>query len=105
MIWEKLIKKFPNTRFVFSGHILRSGVGTLVSFNEAGNPVYQFLANYQEGVKGSIKGGNGWLRIVDLDFRKKRIYVRTYSPYINEWMKDPAHEFTIRHALFKTSAK
>ena len=105
MIWEKLVKKFPNTRFVFSGHILRSGVGTLVSFNEEGNPVYQFLANYQEGVKGSIKGGNGWLRIVDLDFRKKRIYVRTYSPYINDWMKDPEHEFVIKNALFKTNAK
>ncbi len=105
MIWEKLVKKFPNTRFVFSGHILRSGVGTLVSFNEEGNPVYQFLANYQEGVKGSVKGGNGWLRIMDFDFRKKRIYVRTYSPYINDWMKDPAHEFVIKNALFKTNAK
>jgi hypothetical protein len=105
MIWEKLIKKHPNTRFVFSGHVLRGGVGTLVSFNEAGNPVYQMLANYQEGVQGSIMGGNGWLRIVDLDFRKNRIRVRTYSPYVNDWKTEPDQNFLIRHALFKPSAR
>ena len=48
-IWEKLIRKHANVRFVFSGHILNSGVGTLVSTNDAGLPVYQMLANYQEG--------------------------------------------------------
>lgn len=105
MIWDKLVKKHPNTRFVFSGHILRSGVGTLISVNEAGNPVYQFLANYQEGVAGSIKGGNGWLRVVDLNFRKRQIRVRTYSPYLDAWNTAPAHDFLIRNALFKPRAR
>lgn len=99
-IWEKLVSKHPNVRFVFSGHVLNSGVGTLVSINNEGYPVYQMLANYQEGVKGSVKGGNGWLRIVDLDFRKKTVDVKTYSPYINEYKKDPGHEFKIKNVLF-----
>lgn len=104
-IWEKLVKKFPNTRFVFSGHVLNTGVGTLISVNDAGYPVYQMLANYQEGVKGSVMGGNGWLRIVDLDFKKKTIKVSTYSPFINQYKTEAAHNFIIRNVLFQPAAK
>jgi hypothetical protein len=100
-IWQKLIKKNKNILFVFSGHVLNSGVGTLVSLNDAGYPVYQMLANYQEGVKGSIKGGNGWLRIVDLDFKKKLVKISTYSPFVDQFMQDPAHSFEIKNVLFK----
>jgi hypothetical protein len=95
------VKKHPNVRFVFSGHILNTGVGTLVSVNDAGYPVYQMLANYQEGVMGSVKGGNGWLRIVDMDFKRNTMQVSTYSPYINEYMNDPQHQFMIRHMVYK----
>ena len=44
-IWEKLVKKNKNIRFVFSGHVLNTGVGTLVSINNEGYPVYQMLSN------------------------------------------------------------
>ena len=104
-IWEKLVKKNQHIRFVFSGHVLNTGVGTLVSINNEGYPVYQMLANYQEGVKGSIKGGNGWLRIIDMDFKKKTIAVATYSPYINEFMNDPAQKFLIRNVMFEPNNK
>ena len=104
-IWEKLVKKNQNIRFVFSGHVLNTGVGTLVSINNEGYPVYQMLANYQEGVKGSIKGGNGWLRIIDMDFKKRTIAVATYSPYINEFMDDPAQKFLIRNVMFEPNNK
>ncbi|WP_205702986.1 metallophosphoesterase [Botryobacter ruber] len=100
-IWKKLVKQHPNIRFVFSGHVLHTGVGTLVSINDAGLPVYQMLANYQEGVKGSIKGGNGWLRILELDFKDNSITVKTYSPYINEYKEEPAHQFKIESAFLK----
>lgn len=103
-IWEKLVKKYSNTRFVFSGHVLNSGVGTLVSVNDGGYLVYQMLANYQEGVKGSVMGGNGWLRILDLDYKKKTIRVSTYSPYINQFNYEPAHSFIIKNVFFKTDA-
>lgn len=100
-IWQKLVKLHPNTRFVFSGHILNTGVGTLISVNAAGYPVYQMLANYQEGVAGSVKGGNGWLRILDMDFKRKTLKVSTYSPYINQYRVDSAHSFVIRNVLFE----
>jgi len=99
-IWEKLVKLHPNVKFVFSGHILNSGLGTLVSINEAGYPVYQMLANYQEGVKGSVKGGNGWLRILDMDFKNRTLKVSTYSPYINQHKDDPQNKFIIRNVFF-----
>lgn len=99
-VWEKLVRLHPNTRFVFSGHVLNSGVGTLVSLSAAGYPVYQMLANFQEGVAGSVKGGNGWLRILDMDFRKKTVTVSTYSPYIDQYRDEPAHRFVIRNVLF-----
>lgn len=99
-IWRKFVKLHPNIRFVFSGHVLNGGVGTLVSFNQEGYPVYQFLANYQEGVKGSQNGGNGWLRIIDLDIKKKTIRVRTYSPFLDKYNENPAQEFIIREAHF-----
>lgn len=99
-IWQKLVKRYPNIRFVFSGHVLHSGVGTLVSINDEGYPVYQMLANYQEGVQGSEKGGNGWLRILDMDLNKGTIEVSTYSPYLGTYMEDPAHHFRIKNVFF-----
>ncbi len=99
-IWQKLVKVNPNVRFVFSGHVLNGGVGTLVSINDAGYPVYQMLANYQEGVRGSVKGGNGWLRILQMDMKKKTLTVQTYSPYINKYMSDGAHNFVIKEVMY-----
>jgi 3',5'-cyclic AMP phosphodiesterase CpdA len=99
-IWNKLVRKHPHISFVFSGHVLNSGVGTLVSINDHGNYVYQMLANYQSEVKGSVKGGNGWLRILDMDFKKKTLKVTTYSPFVNEYKTDPAHNFHIKHVEY-----
>jgi len=100
-IWEKLVKKHKNIRLVFSGHILDSGVGTLTSINEKGLPVYQMLANYQEGVKGSIKGGNGYLRIIDMNLSRKTIRVQTYSPYLNKYKSESAHNFILNNVKYK----
>lgn len=100
-IWDKLIKKHANIRWVFSGHVLNTGVGTLVSINESGLPVYQMLANYQEGVKDSENGGNGYLRIVDMNFRKKEVSITTYSPYLDKTYEKAGHNFIIKHVLFK----
>ena len=104
-IWNKLVKLHPNIRFVFSGHVLNSGVGTLVSINDAGLPVYQMLANYQGGVINSENGGNGNLRILDFDFKKKTIDVKTFSPHTNKVHTVPGHNFTIKHVLFGAGLK
>ncbi|MGJ3234019.1 metallophosphoesterase [Marivirga sp.] len=100
-IWQKFVRKQPNVRFVFSGHILNTGIGSLISINDAGNHVYQFLANYQSEVKGSENGGNGYLRILKLDFKSNQMKVDTYSPYLDQYMDVEGQSFTINNVILE----
>jgi mannan endo-1,4-beta-mannosidase len=99
-IWEKLISRYKNIFMVLSGHVLHSGTGTLVSKGKHGNDVYQMLANYQEGVEGVTKGGNGYMRIITIDIKKKIMDVKTYSPYINYYNTAPNQQFTFENVQF-----
>ncbi len=99
-IWEKLAGKYKNVMFVFSGHVLNDGTGQLVSKGIHGNTVYQMLANYQQGVVGSVNGGNGYLRIVKLDPKRRRIEVKSYSPYLNQFKTEADHQFTFEEVKF-----
>lgn len=80
-MWDNLVKESTNIRFIFSGHILHDGVGTLVSKNNAGEQVYQFLANFQSGVQGSENGGNGYLRRMTIDFTNDKLIIESFSSY------------------------
>ncbi len=99
-MWQKLVSRYPNILMVVSGHILGSGVGTLVSEGIHGNKVYQMLANFQTMTDGSVNGGNGYLRIVTIDTKENRIRVRTYSPFTKQYNTDPRHEFTFDNVAF-----
>lgn len=99
-LWDKLVKKHSNIMMVFSGHVLKSGVGTLVSKGEHGNNVYQMLANYQQGVQNSKNGGNGFLRIIKVDTQQKTISVSTYSPWLDAFKEDVAHDFNFENVKF-----
>lgn len=92
-MWDKFVSQHSNILFVFSGHVLNDGTGRLVSIGKNGNKVYQMLANYQDGVKGSNRGENGFLRIVDLDVKENTVVVRTYSPYLKEYKSDSENSF------------
>lgn len=92
-IWEKLVKNHPNFLLTFSGHVLHEGYGRLVSEGTHGNNVYQFLANYQRGVKGYDNGCNGYLRIVDINLEESDLQVKTYSPWLDEWLENENHNF------------
>lgn len=96
-IWTKLVKKYKNIMFVFSGHVLKSGVGTLVSTGDKGNKVYQMLANYQKHVKGEGKADSGYLRIIKVDKKHKTISVKTYSPWLNKFRTELEHEFVFEN--------
>ncbi|SEK27893.1 metallophosphoesterase [Parapedobacter koreensis] len=99
-IWDKLVKRHANMRFVFNGHVLGDGTGKLVSTGEHGNKVYQMLANYQTGVDNSENGGNGFLRLVSFDIKRKTITVKTYSPYLDAYKTEPDQEFIFDHVEF-----
>lgn len=99
-MWEKFISRHPDMLLVFSGHVLHDGTGRLVSEGIGGNKVYQMLANYQPGVIGSTKGGNGFLRIVTIDTQKKTISVQSYSPYTKEFKTEPDQQFIYENVAF-----
>lgn len=99
-IWEKLVSKYPNILFVFCGHVLEDGTGLLVSEGVYGNKVYQMLANYQQGVIGTENGGNGFLRLVTVNTKRRTISVKSYSPYLNKYKTEPDQQFVIEHVPF-----
>ncbi|HMC01426.1 MAG TPA: metallophosphoesterase [Flavobacteriaceae bacterium] len=99
-LWDKLISKNENIILVFSGHVLGSGVGQLVSLNNFGKNVYQMLANYQKNVIGVEKGDSGYLRIIKVDKKNKVISVKTYSPWLDAYKTEPEHEFSFENVQF-----
>lgn len=91
-MWDKFIKKHSNISFVLSGHVLGDGLGQLVSHGNFATPVYQFLTNYQ--MRGN--GGNGFLRLLEIDTTNNMFSARAYSPYTKKYKTDPQNEFTFR---------
>lgn len=95
-MWEKLVGKYPNVMFVFSGHVLFDGTGFLASEGEHGNKVYQILANYQM----KEKGGSGDLRIMTFDPANGKVDVKTYSPLLDRYDTAPDQQFVIENVDF-----
>jgi hypothetical protein len=87
-IWEKLISKHSNMQFVFGGHLLPR---RLVSKGLNGNMVFEITTNYQN----LEYGGNGFLRLLKFFPGGKRVLVQTYSPFLDEYLKDDQNFFEI----------
>ena len=87
-IWEKLISKHSNIQFVFGGHLLPK---RLVSKGLNGNMVFEITTNYQH----LENGGNGFLRLLTFFSDGKRVLVQTYSPFLDEYLKDDQNFFEI----------
>jgi hypothetical protein len=64
-----------------------------------GHTVYQILSDYQS----RTNGGDGWLRILSFHPTEDKIYVNTYSPYLNSYENDLSSEFAIDYDM--TSSK
>lgn len=91
-IWQKLVRKHPNMAFVFSGHVLHSGVGTLSSEGDHGNTVHQLLGNHQM----RREGGDGWFRLVQILPDNKTVRITTYSSTHDQWNTEPGHQFELQ---------
>lgn len=95
-MWDKLVRRHKNICFVLNGHILNDGEGRLISIGDHGNTVYQILANYQ--MYGN--GGMGWLRIMEFNPGRRKVTVRTYSPYIDQPYIGERHNFELEDVDF-----
>ena len=87
-IWDQLAVPTPNLHFMLSGHVSgESRRSDIVN----GHPVFQMLADYQN----LPSGGEGWLRILRFVPAESKIYVQTYSPWLNRYDTDGDSEFTL----------
>lgn len=96
-MWDKLVKLYPNIFMVVCGHVLNDGVGTLISEGVSGNKVYQMLANYQYGVTNTVNGGDGFLRVLDINTNSNTLNVQSYSPYLNEYKEEEDQHFSFEN--------
>lgn len=90
-IWDGLIKNNKNVIMVLSGHVHAQAFRT--DINNFGSKVFQILADYQS----EPKGGNGWLRILKFNVKEKKVYVKTFSPYLNEFKSDSRNDFVLSY--------
>ncbi len=87
-IWDGLAPASPNLHFMLSGHV--HGESRRVDVAN-GHPVFQMLADYQD----RSSGGQGWLRILRFVPNEDKVYVQTYSPWLNQYESDADSEFTL----------
>ena len=87
-LWDSLAVPNPNLHFMLSGHVHAESRRVDIA---NGHPVYQMLADYQ----GRAQGGEGWLRILRFVPAENKIYVQTYSPWLNRFETDADSEFTL----------
>jgi len=87
-LWDGLAVPNPNLHFMLSGHVHGE---SRRSDTAHGHPVFQMLADYQD----RSSGGEGWLRILRFVPNDDRVYVQTYSPWLNQYETDADSEFTL----------
>ena len=91
-----LLARYPNIVMTFSGHIFGDGAETDITYNQYGEPVFQFLVNYQNGVSREItgngvesrgnNGGNGAMRLITVDPDNNRITTETYFTAFDDYL-------------------
>ncbi|WP_117194429.1 Ig-like domain-containing protein [Rhizobium terrae] len=95
-MWDALVSKYPNISFVFSGHNFIDGAETQVDYGAGGQPVFQMLVNYQNGISREItgngnealgsNGGNGAIRLLTIDPDNNAVYTETYFTNFDDYL-------------------
>jgi hypothetical protein len=87
-LWDQLAVPSANLRFMLSGHVHDESRRT---DTVGGRTVFQMLADYQD----RASGGEGWLRILRFVPADDKVYVQTYSPWLNAFETDANSAFTL----------
>ncbi len=92
-IWKDLIQHHENLQIVLCGHVHDEAMR--IDYNLAGKKVYQMLADYQD----EKNGGNGWLRILKFVPSEDKIYIQTYSPFLDQYQTDVNSQFSVDYSF------
>ncbi|MCW4034816.1 MAG: metallophosphoesterase [Candidatus Bathyarchaeota archaeon] len=93
VIWNKLVKLNSDQIFlVMSGHLSLEQRRT-DTIN--GYDVHQMVFDYQN----RTNGGNGWLRTFRFSPKQDKIFVQTYSPYLDQYENDSESEFVLDYDM------
>lgn len=84
-IFDQLISKNANVRFVFCGHVSSARSKHRVDNGINGNKIYQMLQDYSTENNAH---GNGYLRLLDIDPAAGTISAKMYSPVLNTTKND-----------------
>jgi len=96
-VWYNLIRQHADQIFlVLCGH---AGTQSSLIDTVNGHVVYQLLSDYQNA--SNIE--SGWLRVLEFCPAQDKLYVKTYSPYLNEYKTDPQSEFTLDYSMTAAS--
>lgn len=79
-IFDQLISKHANVRFVFCGHVSSARSKHRVDIGINGNKIYQMLQDYSTENNAH---GNGYLRLLDIDPAAGTISAKMFSPVLN----------------------
>jgi hypothetical protein len=91
-VWEKFVSKYSNIKMVLSGHVVEGdGTGRRTDLGVNGNLVNEILSDYQSWPNG----GSGYIRLITIKPSLNQVVVRTYSPYLNQWLTDNHNQFTV----------
>lgn len=87
-LWDKLIKKKPNIKWVFSGHFLIPNAWAqmgltdrIVSVGENGNLINQIFVNYQD----DVNWGDGYFMRLQFSPSRNKVDVKFYSSFSNQF--------------------
>ncbi len=97
-IYDKLVKVHADQNFlVLCGHV---DVVDTRTQNVNCYVVHELVFDYQE----QSKGGNGWLKILEFSPSQDKIFVKTFSPYLNQFNQSSNSEFTLDYDQTSTLA-
>ena len=91
-VWEKFASKYSNITMVLNGHVVQGdGTGRRTDLGIYGNLVNQMLSDYQSWPNG----GSGYFRLITVKPALNQVVVKTYSPYLNQWLTDSHNQFVL----------
>jgi predicted phosphodiesterase len=91
-LWNALVSKHDNFVLTLNGHVLEDGLGRTVTATPDGRRVHQVLVNFQM----RPKGGDGWLRLLEVASDGRGVQVYDYSPTRNQRNESPQNQFAMQ---------